>query len=41
MQAYISKLTSRDYVKMRDAFSFFGATTENKDLENGKWLEFN
>lgn len=37
---FVASLTARDYVKMRDAMGFIGATTTVKDLENTDFLEF-
>lgn len=40
VMTYIAAVTSRDYVKMRDAMTFINATTTVKDLENAEWIEF-
>lgn len=40
VQAFIASVTARDYVKLRDAFTFMGATTKVKDIENNSWIEF-
>ena len=40
LQTYIAAVTGRDYVKMKDAFGFLGATTKVTDLENTPFLEF-
>lgn len=40
IMSYIASVTSRDYVKMRDAMSFINATTTVKDLENAQFIEF-
>ena len=40
IMGYIASVTSRDYVKMRDAMSFIGATSTVKDLENTQFIEF-
>lgn len=36
----ISKMTSRDYVTIREAMRFVGATTETRDFVNNKFVEF-
>jgi len=42
LQAYISEITSRDYVKLRDAMDFIGSTTTaEKDLQEAVFAEFN
>lgn len=40
VQSYIAKVTARDYVKMKDSFDFFGASTTTKDVESSSWIEF-
>lgn len=40
LQQYISKITARDYVKLRDAFDFIGAQTQTKDLRFDQYVEF-
>lgn len=40
IMGYIASVTSRDYVKMRDAMTFISATTGVKDLENAQFIEF-
>lgn len=38
--AFISKTTSRDYVRARESFQFLGATTTTKDLSSADFIEF-
>lgn len=40
IMSYIASVTSRDYVRMRDAMGFINATTTVKDLENAQFIEF-
>jgi hypothetical protein len=40
VQAFIAAMTSRSYVKMKDYYKFIGASTEAKDVENEKWIQF-
>lgn len=40
LQAFIAKMTSRDYVKMEDYYAFLGAATEADDVETEKWISF-
>ena len=40
VQGFIAKMTSRDYIKMKDYYKFMGVTTETKDIESSKWIEF-
>lgn len=40
IMSYIASVTSRDYVKMRDAMGFISATSSVKDLENAQFIEF-
>lgn len=37
---FISSMTSRDYIKMRDYYKFYSAETESKNLEDDKWITF-
>jgi hypothetical protein len=38
--SYIAKMTSRDYVRLRDGFGFLGASTQTKDLRSDDFIEF-
>jgi len=40
VQSFISKTTSREYVSMKEAFEFLGATTSATDLIQVPYLEF-
>jgi len=40
VQQFIADMTSRDYVKMKDYYTFLGATTETKNVETENWIEF-
>lgn len=40
IMGYIASVTSRDYVKLRDAMTFISATSTVKDLENAQFIEF-
>lgn len=40
VQDFIAKITSRDYVRLRDSFDFLGAKTETKDLRDDNFIEF-
>lgn len=40
VDAFVARTTSRDYVKMKAAFEFIGATTLTKDVENEVFNEF-
>jgi hypothetical protein len=37
---FIASITARDYVKMKDYYKFFGATTTSKDVEAESWITF-
>jgi hypothetical protein len=40
VQEYISRQTSRDYVKMKQYYEFLLATTNTKQVEISDWIEF-
>jgi hypothetical protein len=40
VQAYITSVTSRDYIRIRTAFGFIGASTTTKDLTKESFSEF-
>jgi hypothetical protein len=40
IMGYIASVTSRDYVRMRDAMTFIGAATGTKNLEEAEFIEF-
>ena len=37
---FIAQITARDYIKMKDYYNFFGATTKSKDVEIETWITF-
>jgi len=37
---FIASITARDYIRMKDYYKFFGATTTSKDVENESWITF-
>lgn len=37
---FIASITARDYIKMKDYYKFFGATTKAKDVEAESWIIF-
>lgn len=40
ISSFINKITSRDYIRMREAMRFLGASTNTKDLRNTDFVEF-
>ena len=42
VQAFISQITNREYIRMKDYFKFLGATTTEKDVNSptANWIEF-
>lgn len=40
VQAFIAAVTARDYVRMKDYYSFMDATTQTKDPDTADWIEF-
>jgi hypothetical protein len=40
VQRYIAEVTSRAYIKMKDAMDFIGTTTKSKNVEDDSWIEF-
>jgi len=37
---FIAKTTSREYIKMKDYYKFYGAETSEKNVESANWITF-
>lgn len=40
VQAFIAAVTARDYVRMKEYYTFMDATTKTKDPDTAEWIEF-